>query len=162
MEDNFLFLDTETTGFGECRMIELAYGRLNGPIQVVRAKPPIPIGKEATIIHGICDKDLADVPAFVAHPEYHLIKATIENSIVVAHNAIFDVEVLAREGIRVEHYIDTRRLAKKIYREFSHHNLQHLRQQLELETEGNAHSAGGDVAVLIALFKRMLVESVVL
>ena len=160
--DNLLFLVSETTGFGECRMIELAWGRLNGPIQVVRAKPPIPIEATATIIHGIRDEDLADVPPFAEHPEYALIKATIENSVVVGHNAIFDVDVLRREGIQVKAYIDTRRLAKQIYRHLPHHNLQKLRMALELEVDGYAHSAGGDVAVLIALFKRMLVEDVVL
>ena len=38
-----IFLDTETTGIQDCRLVELAWSEPSGRILTVRAKPPIPI-----------------------------------------------------------------------------------------------------------------------
>ena len=150
-----IFLDTETTGIADCRLVELAWSEPSGRILTVRAKPPIPIEEEAIAIHGITEEDVKGLPAFVDNMQYAKIKELIEGSVVIAHNAPFDIDVLAREGIVVRNFIDTLAVAKKLYPRFPRHNLQFLREHFQLEVAGDAHSAKGDVAVLIALYERM-------
>ena len=150
-----IFLDTETTGIQDCRLVELAWSEPSGRILTVRAKPPIPISEEATAIHGITEEDVKGLPAFVDNMQYAKIKELIEGNVVIAHNAPFDIDVLAREGIVVRNYIDTIEIARRIYPKLKKYSLQFLRAHFNLEVEGLAHSANGDVAVLMALYDRM-------
>lgn len=150
---DLVFLDTETTGFGECRLIEIALSEEKG-IRVLRCKPPIPIEEGATAVHGIKMEDLEGMPLFVDHPEYAAVKKRIAESIVVAHNAKFDIGVLEREGIAVPTFLDTQKISKHIYPDAPNHRLQGLRDYLHLDG-GDAHSAGGDVLTLEALFDQM-------
>lgn len=163
---DLVFLDTETTGFGECRLIELAYahtvplaGTFDVPeIRSFRVKPPIPIEEQASAVHGIYPEMLALEPSFQEHPEYADLQKILGESLVVMHSAPFDVGVLEREGISVPYWLDTKRAARVIYPKLERHKLQSLRKDLGLEVEGEAHTAGGDVAVMIALFRHMQKE----
>lgn len=152
---NLIFLDTETTGFGNCRLIELAWMQEGEPLRAMRVKPPIPIEAQAIAVHGITEAMLEGLPAFELRPEYPVLKELFEKNVVIAHNASFDIGVLAREGIVVDAFIDTRKIAQKLYKNAPNHKLQGLRDYLHLEVEGEAHSAAGDVAVLAALFAQM-------
>lgn len=149
-----LFLDTETTGIKDCRLIELAWSA-DDKISTLRVKPPIPIEEEAIAVHGITEADVQCLIPFARHMRYEQIKTLIESSVVVAHNAPFDIGVLAREGIIVKNHIDTVAVARRLYPKLKKHNLQFLRDYFQLEVEGEAHSAKGDVAVLKALYARM-------
>lgn len=155
-----VFTDTETTGFGDCRVIELAMGISTEPgtaiIETYRAKPPIPINLEAMMIHHITEEMVADLPLFNELPQYQHILDTLETSLVVAHNAEFDMDALSREGIKISSYIDTQRLARHIYPDFKLHKLQYLRYKLGLKVDANAHSAEGDVMVLMAVFNNLI------
>lgn len=149
-------LDTETTGFGPCRLVELAYKDVDSPFGLfVQAKPPIPIEDQAAAVHGITNEMCADFPVFQEISAYGKIKEDLENNIVMAHSAVFDIGVLAREGIFVKHFIDTRKVAQRLYKHAPNHKLQTLREYLKLEVNGQAHSARGDVEVLEALYKQM-------
>lgn len=159
---DLIFLDTETTGFGQCRMIELAWKVNDEPIRALRCKPPIPIEEQAIAVHGITEAMLEGMPPFEAREEYPVLKKIFEGGIVFAHSASFDVGVLAREGITIKTYIDTKKVAKKLYVHAPNHKLQGLRDYLHLEVEGTAHSAGGDVAVLEALVAQMRADMVLL
>ena len=156
-----IFLDTETTGIADCRLVELAWslpaqaGDPSGRILTVRAKPPIPISEEAIAIHGITNEEVANLSLFSQNIQYDKIKKLLEENVVIAHNAPFDIGVLAREGIVVRNFIDTLAVAKKLYPRLPRHNLQFLREHFHIETEGKAHSAKGDVVVLMALYERM-------
>lgn len=151
-----LFLDTETTGLGNCRMVSLAWSKDGVKIEKIMAKPPIPIEVEASMVNHITNRMVADLPAFrELGLGYEKTKELIESSIVVAHNAKFDIDVLAREGIFVREYIDTKEVAQAHFPELKMHRLQYLRYALDLDVEGDAHTAAGDVNVLIALWKRM-------
>lgn len=75
---------------------------------------------------------------------------------VVCHNAAFDLKMLAREGIEVERYIDTMKLSKALKDpDCESHGLQYLRYYYGLEVSAIAHSAEGDVEVLVAVFNRL-------
>lgn len=154
-----LFIDTETTGLNNCRLIELAWAPFNGNIQVRRFKPPVTITEEALGIHGITEEMLEGCNPFSEDPQYAEIKALFEGSTIIGHNVSFDIGVLEREGIHITHSIDTKRIAKKLYKNLKSYSLQALREHLSLDDPGLAHSAGGDVAVLRALSIRMTVDA---
>lgn len=160
---DLLFYDTETTGFGECRLVELAYalaptncGLIGDPeIITFRVKPIIPIEEGATKVHGISDEDVAGHPYFHERQEHAMLAEVFPACLAVAHNAPFDRGVMQREGIAVPHCIDTKIIARQLYPDAPDYRLQTLREHLGIELDVRAHSAGGDVAVLIALFKEM-------
>lgn len=149
-----LFLDTETTGFGQCRLIEIAYASMKEEVTTLRCKPPIPITIESMEVHHITEKDVADLAPFTELGlGYSQLKERIENSILVAHDAKFDIGVLEREGIKVTNFIDTKKIARDLLPQLKHHRLQYLRYILNLDAgDAVAHSASGDVQVLKSLF----------
>lgn len=158
MED-FLFFDTETTGNTENDFLcQLAY-KIDGKEFSAVYKPPIPIPPEASAVHHITNKMVADKRAFRESSDYAPIKHLFENgtAIPVAHNAKFDVAMLKKEGIEIPQCICTLRLARHLDKEniIPKYNLQFLRYYLNIEIEAQAHDALGDVKVLEALFNRL-------
>lgn len=150
-----VYLDTETTGFKASRLIEIAYKVDGEDPRGLRCKPPIPIEPDAIPVHGITDEMLAMHQPFNEHPDYARMKREIEQGVVVAHNAPFDIAVLEREGIHVEAYIDTKQIARALYPAATDHKLQNLRNYLQIPGEYSSHSALGDVLLLIEICKKM-------
>lgn len=156
MSKPLLFVDTETTGLGKCRMIEYAQVSEKGNPIVFRVRPPVPIEIGAMAVHHILERDVADLSLFSEMPEYDMVSKHVEDNILVAHHAYFDMDVLEREGIEVHTFIDTKEMAQQLYPEAQQHTLQYMRYYLGLfDIEGVAHSAAGDVSVLRAVFNAM-------
>lgn len=63
-----------------------------------RLRPPIPIPREATAIHGIRDEDVRDCPVF--KDVAHRILSLFHGRTVIGHNVLYDLEVLRTEFIR--------------------------------------------------------------
>lgn len=157
---NLIFFDTETTGINEQdRLCQLAY-KMDGKIFCELYKPPLRIPPEASAVTHISNKMVADKKAFTESDEYEKIKNLFEDdkNIVVAHNAKFDVAMLAKEGINPKKIICTLRVARALDKEnkIPQHKLQYLRYYLEIEIEAQAHDALGDVLVMEKLFDRLL------
>jgi len=91
--------------------------------------------------------------------DFAKIKKLFENkdSIVVAHNAPFDLLMIKKEGIEPKRFICTLRVARYFDKEekIDRYNLQYLRYLLEIEIDATAHDALGDVMVLEQLFERL-------
>lgn len=158
-----LFLDTETTGNSDGdRLIQLAVKEryVDEPLINALYKPPVPISIESMAIHHITEKKVAARPAFVDAPEYEGLKDLLESdeAIVVAHNAAFDLGMLAREGVEPHQFICTYKVAYALDPSdvLPNYRLQYLRYLLDLDVEAEAHDALGDVLVLEALFARLL------
>lgn len=156
---NLLFFDTETTGNTENDFLcQLAY-KIDGKEFSALYKPPIPIPPEASAVHHITNKMIADKSPFRESSEYATIKSLFESgdAIPVAHNAKFDVAILKKEGIVIPQVICTLRLARHLDKEnkIPRYNLQYLRYYLGMEIDAVAHDAQGDVRVLAALFERL-------
>jgi DNA polymerase-3 subunit epsilon/exodeoxyribonuclease X len=84
-----------------------------------------------------------------------LEKIFANNNVMVAHNAGFDAGILEKEGILINRFIDTHKIAHHldVDSELPKHNLQYLRYFYDLEVENaSAHDALGDVRVLEKLF----------
>lgn len=121
----------------------------------LRVRPRKPIEPGASMVNHITNEMVERLPYFDEHPDYASLKETIEGSVVIAHNAVFDIQVLKRAGIDVREYVCTKELAKILYPNAEMHRLQYLRYWLRLPVAGDAHTAEGDVAVLRALWEHM-------
>lgn len=152
-----VFFDTETTGNTEQDFIcQIAYK--NGEESFAGLyKPPIKIPPEASAVHHISNKMVADKPSFHESGDLLKIKELFENSIVVAHNASFDLMMLEKENIKPLNFICTLRVARDLDSEgkIERYNLQYLRYYLDIEIDATAHDAMGDVLVLEQLFERL-------
>ena len=158
---NIVFFDTETTGTEEAdRICQIAWMQ-DGVLQSAYFKPPFPIPAEASAVHHISNKMVADKLGFQESAEFAALKALFEDedTVAVAHNAKFDLGMLKKEGIIPKNHICTLRVARSLDTEsaLGKYNLQYLRYKLDLEVDeaAAAHSADGDVIVLEKLFERL-------
>ncbi len=157
--NNFLFFDTETTGNTEEDFLcQLAY-KYDGAEFSELYKPSLAIPPEASAVHHITNKMIANKPSFRESKDYASVKTLFENGVLVpvAHNAKFDIGMMKKEGIEIKQAICTLRLARHLDKEnkIPKYNLQYLRYYLDLEIDAQAHDALGDVKVLEALFERL-------
>ena len=78
----------------------------------------------------------------------------------MAHNAKFDVDMLAKEGIHPKRVICTFKLARRMDPggKIPKYSLQYLRYFLGIKVEATAHDALGDILVLEKLFERLFVK----
>jgi DNA polymerase III epsilon subunit-like protein len=154
-----IFFDTETTGNTENDfLVQIAYSD-NSENFVGLYKPPIKIPPEASAVHHISNKMVEDKTSFKESGDLEKIKKLFEdkNSIVIAHNAPFDLMIIKKEDIVPNKFICTLRLARYLDPEgkIDRYNLQYLRYLLDIEVDATAHDAMGDVLVLEKLFERL-------
>ncbi len=108
-------------------------------------------------IHGITPEMVWDKPTFDEYWEF--IKPDIENQMVIAHNASFDVNVLCRtlEHYGIEfpnfNYLCTVRLSQEAYPELESHKLNNLCDALGITF--NHHRAYDDAYACAKAFLRI-------
>ncbi|MFH1946771.1 MAG: exonuclease domain-containing protein [Candidatus Magasanikbacteria bacterium] len=148
-----IILDTETTDREESkRLIQLAYKNLEtGEVVNEYFKPPVPITFGAMAVHHVTNQMVADKKSFADSERRAILTELLPQSILVAHNAPFDIQVLKNEGLEIGQSLDTLRLARHLF-ESEQYSLQFLRYSLGLNIDASAHDALGDVLVLEALF----------
>lgn len=154
-----IFFDTETTGNTENDfLVQIAY-KTGTENFTGLYKPEIKIPPEASAVHHITNKMIAEKPTFKESTDQLIIKKLFEekDSVVVAHNAPFDLMIIKKEDITPKNFICTLRVARELDKEgkIERYNLQYLRYLLEIEVEATAHDALGDVLVLEKLFERL-------
>lgn len=154
---NLIFLDTETTGLENGRIIQLAYKDVREPsIFVEYYKPPVAIEFEAMGTHHITEKKVANERPFAETETYKKLPQLLKESVLVAHNAKYDIGILKTEGIETGKFICTYKVAYRLY-DYPNHKLQTLRYRWGIELENAvAHDANGDVMVLEEVFNYML------
>lgn len=157
--NKLIFFDTETTGNTEKDfLIQIAY-KYDNKSFVGLYLPESKIPPEASAIHHITNKMVADKPTFKESTDQPIIKKLFEDkdSVVIAHNAPFDLLMIEKEGIKPSKFICTLRVARELDKEgkIERYNLQYLRYLLDLDVEAVAHDAMGDVLVLEKLFERL-------
>lgn len=159
IKNKLIFFDTETTGNTEKDFIvQIAYK--NGDESFTGLyKPENKIPPEASAVHHITNKMVKDLPSFKESGDQEKIKKLFEDkdSVVVAHNAPFDLMIIKKEDIVPNKFICTLRVARELDPEgkIDRYNLQYLRYLLEIEIDAVAHDAMGDVLVLEKLFERL-------
>lgn len=154
-----IFLDTETTGNHlEDRLIQLAYKYRDVVVNEL-FKPSLPIKIEAMAVHHITEKMVADKYSFEGSTTRSELRETLleEDSVLVAHNAKFDIGMLEKEYLEIPRFICTLKVAKHLDKDakIESFSLQYLRYFLGIEVEASAHDALGDILVLEKLFERL-------
>ncbi len=151
-----IFLDTETTGVEEKdRLIQLCY-RIDGNSYVEYFNSGVPISFMAMATHHITEKEIKNRPSLddsIAAKD--ILQGLLNDGVLVAHNAKFDIGMLEKEGLKIREYICTLKVAKRLF-DLDCYKLQYLRYYYDLNVEAKAHDAAGDVAVLEALFNELL------
>jgi exodeoxyribonuclease X len=152
-----IFFDTETTGNTENDfLLQIAYKLANETFTGLY-KPPVKIPPEASAIHHITNKMVENKISFRESSDLPKIKKLFEDkdSVVVAHNAPFDLMIIKKEGIEPKNFICTLRIIRYLDPEnkIAQYKLQYLRYFLEIEIDAEAHDALGDVLVLEKLFE---------
>lgn len=154
-----IFFDTETTGNTDKDfLIQIAY-KTGSETFTGLYKPEKKIPPEASAVHHITNKMVADKSSFRESADLVRVKKLFEDesNILVAHNAPFDVLMVGKEGINPKKFICTLRVARHLDKEekIERYNLQYLRYLLDIEIDAEAHDALGDVLVLEQLFERL-------
>ncbi|MFM9055843.1 MAG: exonuclease domain-containing protein, partial [Bacteroidota bacterium] len=161
------FFDLETTGItiGADRIVEISILRLqpdsSRQVYTRRINPEIPIPLQASQVHGIYDKDVANEPSFrQLAPE---IAAFIGNADLAGYNSNkFDVPMLVDEFLRVGLQFDMRgrRLVdvQNIFHKMEQRTLAAAYKFYCGKEIVNAHSAEADITatfeVLMAQLER--------
>jgi DNA polymerase III epsilon subunit family exonuclease len=109
-------------------------------------------------IHGILPESLAGRPTIDrVLPLFHRFAA---DSILVAHNAAFDMKMLrmkeARAGVKFEHpVLDTLLLSAVVHPAQENHTLEALAERLDVRIVGR-HTAMGDVMATAQIFLKLI------
>jgi len=160
----FTILDVETTGLEpEDRVIEVAAVRLARFREVTRfetlVNPGIHIPHEATGVSGIDDDLVSGAPEFPR--VWPILEALVLDSVLVAHNAAFDLHFLSAERKRAGlvgtwkgPVLDTLRLARNTCA-LPAYSLSALHQSLGLPV-APAHRALADVLATEALLRELV------
>lgn len=155
--NNLIFLDTETTGNNMLsdHLFQVCYS-YKGEIKCEYFHPPLPISVKSQSITHITNPFVSDKPSFKDSPMQKDLQELFKTNILVAHNAVFDVCMLSKEGVEVPKFICTLKVARFLDEEaqIPEYNLQYLRYHYEMDILADAHDARGDVMVLEALFDK--------
>ncbi|MFC2169432.1 exonuclease domain-containing protein [Acidobacteriota bacterium] len=92
--NDWVILDTETTGLGETdEIVQIAILSFDGTVLLdTLVRPTQPIPASATAIHNITKSDVANAPVFSAI--YENIKSILAGKTVIIYNATYDVRLL--------------------------------------------------------------------
>jgi len=159
------FVDVETTGLDSTtgdRVCEIALLRVCGDQEIGRFEslvhPQRPMTPGAMAVNGITDAMLVDAPPFAAVlPQ---VQALLQDAVLVAHNARFDVGFLryewqiAGQTLPSLAVVDTLALAQAHYR-FRHNSLGAIASELGI-IPTSLHRAMADVLITRQVWQRFV------
>jgi len=161
----FSFIDVETTGLSHQngdRVCELAVLRCRlgkrGRLFHTLINPLCPVSCGAMRVNGITNEMLHDAPIFETIADDFL--SFISNSVIVVHNAPFDINFLKMEMGRIgkffpqNHIIDTLYLSRRYY-SFRSNSLPNLAWELGIKSD-KFHRALADVHTTRKVFESFL------
>ena len=166
-ELTYTVFDTETTGLdprGGDEIISIGAVRIVNNRLVADDRfdqlvnPMRPLRWESIQIHGIQEKDLREQPVIRdVLPRFHQFA---EGTILVAHNAAFDMRMLqikeAETGIRfINPVLDTMLLSHVVHPAQENHNLMTIAQRLGIDVTGR-HTAMGDTLATANMFLKLI------
>lgn len=164
---SFVVLDFETTGLSnkyddiiEFGGVKLEQGMVTGSFQTF-INPKKKLSAFTTNLTGITDRDVMNAPTL--EQALFKIKNFIGDSVIVAHNAEFDIGMLNASLIKIGQsplknpVIDTLSLSRTIYPDLRRYTLGYICNQLNVEyNEDEAHRADYDAEVTSQAFMHMI------
>lgn len=160
-EIRFACLDTETTGLSPesggkiCEIaVSVSQGRRVVDEFSTLLNPGLPMSPEVIAIHGITNEMVKDAPSFA--DVLPRLLGLLDNCVIVAHNADFDVSFLRAEfaacGMRFPPYpvVDTLKLARKSGK-FERNRLGLIAEELGISCQG-WHRAMADTKMAEQIF----------
>lgn len=166
-ELTYTVFDTETTGLdprGGDEIISI------GAVRIVNSRlvaddrfdqlvnPKRPLRWESIQVHGLQEEDLRNQPDISqVLPRFHQFA---ENTILVAHNAAFDMRMLqikeADTGVRfINPVLDTMLLSYVVHPAQENHNLMTIARRLGIDVLGR-HTALGDALTTAHMFLKLI------
>ena len=152
----FISFDVETTGLSPvvARLVELSgvkFKLFDSEVATFSSliDPEIPIPPDVSLIHGITDDMVAQAPKCADVVRQFSEWIGDERTVLVAHNAPFDVEfiqvVMTRAKVErpINYVVDTLPLARALINDSPNHQLKTLVEHLQLES-GGYHRALAD------------------
>lgn len=129
-----IFFDTETTGL-EVNDRLCAVGLIQGDeVHYELINPLKKVPPSASAIHHITNEMLKEAPVFAVSKSYEKLMAlNVPKTVMVSHNAPFDLAMLQKEGISWQgQVIDTLKCSKALMDDLDGYSLQFLRYELRL------------------------------
>ena len=164
MDATYCVLDLETTGFSpvteritEIGVMKLQDGKVIDEFSCF-VNPEKPIPARVVELTGITDDKVRDAQTIdKVFPE---LLEFIEGSVLVAHNAEFDINFLKYNALKLGcefdyTYVDTLSLAKELFPDFKTYKLGRIAKNLGI-TVDVAHRALDDVSTTVKIFNVML------
>jgi len=161
---SFVVFDTETTGLDPTsdQLVQIGALRVLGGAVIpgeeldTLINPEIPIPPASTAIHHISDDMVADAPD--ARAGAQMLRSLSQDSILVAHNAPFDMGFLTRlDGAWPHLVLDTILISAVLFGPTEPHDLDSLCTRLGIEIPENLrHTALGDAHATASALCRML------
>ena len=172
-----VILDTETTGLNrkgkgngvsvghrivEVACVELIDGKISGRKFHTYVNPERKVDPKATEIHGLTNDFLEDKPIF-AEIAGKLLDF-INDSVLIIHNASFDIEFLDQEFRRLKpkdqpkgtfEVIDTLQVARTIFPRMRN-DLNSLAKHFDIEINREKHGALIDCEILAHVYNHLL------
>ncbi len=164
--DALVALDFETTGLQpeqgdritEVGLVRIEYGRIVDRFtSLVNCGVLIP--RHIVAYTGITQQMVETAPPVAV--VMHKMAKFIGNATVISHNSVFDHRFFVREcrrqhmDFRVEPFICSMRVARRVYPELRTHSLAELARVLKLRTTGVQHRAAADAEVTAELVMRL-------
>lgn len=164
LPETYVILDLETTGLDpawesiiEFAGIKYVDGQAIEEYETL-INPEVEVDDFITRLTGITNDMLAGAPT--AAEVMPTIREFIGDSVILAHNANFDVNFLydafEREmGVPLANdFVDTMRISRRLYPDEAHHRLRDLVERFSIG-DGVGHRAMGDVRQTQACYERM-------
>ena len=141
---SFVIIDTETTGLEHVdKVVDIALVEIQGRhitnVFSSLVYPGIPIPPEASAVHHLTDKHVADAPLWGGVLKE--VRKLTRGRVVTAHNAAFDSRFLPQD---IGPWLCTYRLARHLWPDLKSHANQYLRYYMGFDFEADAHRAYGD------------------
>ena len=162
----FFLVDTETTGVGATDAVcEVAWAQIDEDFNIIAQgssliNPGKPIHYAASAVNGITDAMVADAPTLeeymvmAGHPLFG------DDVVFIAHNAAFDHRFLKNMLHDDTQLLCTLKVARRLYPDAANHKQGTLAAMLGIEVaREKAHSADGDIDVLLKLVKQMCIDA---
>ena len=163
----FVVFDTETTGFSPTtdRIVEIGAVKFRNGVVVEEKSwlinPERDIPYWATKVHGITDAMVKEKPTF--KEAYPAFQEFIQGSVLMAHNAKFDISFVKAEIERAGYdipsnmVIDSLKLFRKWYPKSTSHTVESVARDAKVETD-TLHRAEADSLYVFLIFDKGIKE----